>query len=280
MQAVNIESDLEIITPIPIDGIGEYFYFPMNKNIGVSKDGKLINTINNKQIVTFPSNNKKRIQFRFDNKTYKLHRVLGITFIGRPSRHLNKKYSDLEINHIDGDSLNNKLTNLEWVTGKENIKHCHLNNLHPNDKIVLARNIFNNKIIKFNSIKACADYFNLHRSTLFKHLKQGKIDLFHKDFFVFKFDNNVPWVIQPKEKLKLLSDKSNLGIHIVITYKDKSKPNVICDGYKSTSIISKLPITTIYRNLIKHRLYETNQIKVQYAIDLIKNTAGRVCCKR
>lgn len=36
MKAVNIESNLEIITLIPIDGIGEYFYFPLNKNIGIS----------------------------------------------------------------------------------------------------------------------------------------------------------------------------------------------------------------------------------------------------
>ena len=31
---------------------------------------------------------------------------------------------DLEINHIDGNKLNNVLSNLEWVTCSENIKHA------------------------------------------------------------------------------------------------------------------------------------------------------------
>ena len=49
-------------------------------------------------------------------KWYYSHRLVAIHFIDNPN---NLK----EINHIDGDKLNNYYTNLEWSTRKLNIKH-------------------------------------------------------------------------------------------------------------------------------------------------------------
>ncbi len=50
-------------------------------------------------------------------KSCKLHRLLAITFIPNPH--------DYEcINHIDGDKLNNDLTNLEWCTKGYNNRHA------------------------------------------------------------------------------------------------------------------------------------------------------------
>lgn len=46
-----------------------------------------------------------------------LHRILALTFIPNP---LNKR----EVNHIDGNKLNNNLDNLEWATRKENAQHA------------------------------------------------------------------------------------------------------------------------------------------------------------
>jgi hypothetical protein len=52
------------------------------------------------------------------SKTYKVHVLVAKTFL--PNN--NPK---LVINHIDGDKKNSKVSNLEWITHSENIKHAY-----------------------------------------------------------------------------------------------------------------------------------------------------------
>ena len=51
--------------------------------------------------------------------TKTVHRLVLEVF--KPHVNMN----DLQVNHIDGDKLNNHLTNLEWVTARDNILHAH-----------------------------------------------------------------------------------------------------------------------------------------------------------
>ena len=68
------------------------------------------------------------------SKTYKVHRLVGKTFL--------PNYDDkLVINHIDGDKANSKLSNLECISQSENMRHAYntgllvipsYNNFEPN----------------------------------------------------------------------------------------------------------------------------------------------------
>lgn len=56
-------------------------------------------------------------------KSMLLHRLVALTF-------LSDTFSeDREVNHKDADKLNNNLSNLEWVTRSENLKHAYSFNL-------------------------------------------------------------------------------------------------------------------------------------------------------
>ena len=93
----------------------------------VSNDGRIRNANTQRVYKTFVNKNGYvqicvSLGSRKKQKVFKLHRAIAETFIPNPD---NKP----EVNHKDGNKENNRITNLEWSTGSENIRHAYATGL-------------------------------------------------------------------------------------------------------------------------------------------------------
>ena len=87
----------------------------------------------------------------FNGKRYFMsaHRLVAIAFLGKPLL-----YKTKQVNHIDGNKLNNYVGNLEWVYNYQNMHHAYENNLMNVYKIS-GRNNYNAKFSEDLIKKIC-----------------------------------------------------------------------------------------------------------------------------
>ena len=143
-----------------VNGYSNYF---------ITEDGFIISKKTNKVVKTTKSNSGYETVVLWKNgkrKQCTMHRIVALSFIPNPE---NKRC----VNHIDGNKLNNKVSNLEWITHSDNHKHAYRTGLRKSlKKIRIKKDKYSRLIVDlqygifYDSIMYASSIYNMNYKTL------------------------------------------------------------------------------------------------------------------
>jgi len=146
------------------------YHITMIKNIPsdytIDKLGNVFNTRSQKYIKGVVNSRGYRV-YSINNRLMSGHRLVAEAFIDNPN-------NLSQVNHKDGDKLNNSVDNLEWVTPLQNTRHAIEYGLRDNSGSNNPSSLLTNddveeiKIMGLNGVqqKDIAKHFNIDRTTV------------------------------------------------------------------------------------------------------------------
>ncbi|MBQ2174162.1 MAG: NUMOD4 motif-containing HNH endonuclease [Alphaproteobacteria bacterium] len=126
--------------------------------------------------------------------SYTVHSLVAKAFLNKPE-------NATQIDHIDGNKENNKVTNLEWVTAKENVRRAGLLGLRNYRSKSILR-IKGNEVKRYETINEALEDNKISRSHLRILLIQEKMT---KSGYLFIYEETAsPHLVMCPEKIRRL----------------------------------------------------------------------------
>ena len=149
----------------------------------IFEDGTIISLFTKRPVCQWKDNvGYYQVCLKMNNKKYykRVHRLVAEHFIENP-------YGLPQVNHIDGNKLNNNVSNLEWIDNKTNTKHGYDNNLYHSKKRCIQVKVYDlndNYIDTYKSIRETANALHINRKTLSAILFDNKTNNYNYKFEV------------------------------------------------------------------------------------------------
>lgn len=135
----------------------------------ITFEGLVINK-HNGHILKPQPNNKGYLRIMVNKNRYFVHRLVAQKYVPNPN-------NNPQVNHKDGNKLNNNANNLEWVTNQQNRTHAVKNSLIligdncPWSKLDTEKVKFIREYCDKYSYNELAKMFNVSRSTIIDVVK-------------------------------------------------------------------------------------------------------------
>ena len=134
----------------------------------ISSDGRVRNSKTGRILKTNANSRGYRQVCLRDNKTQvtrSIHRLVADAFY-------DGEHEGLDVNHIDGNKSNNHISNLEFCSRKENIKHAFQTGLKHPSRMIQVRVVETGSV--YESIRECARATGCNQSMICQYLA-GKL---------------------------------------------------------------------------------------------------------
>lgn len=115
-------------------------------------------------------------------RKFYLHRLVALQFLDNPN-------NLPQVNHKDGNKLNNNVTNLEWCTKEENQKHAVRTNLMQRGQNRPSAKLTEEQVIEIYKLKGVlkaqdiANNYNVSKNTINCILRGSKWSYLYKQYF-------------------------------------------------------------------------------------------------
>lgn len=152
----------------------ELYLIPGYSRYKITRSGKVISFTGHELTTRTGNNGYVQVSATRDDGRHgsvEIHRLIALAFVENKT---NLDYSEIEVNHRNGDKSDNSPENLEWCTHSENEKHAYSEGLNSNCTMIHAMPVSGGDDILCHSLRAMASEFNCSVGTMQWLLNESK----------------------------------------------------------------------------------------------------------